>query len=319
MLDILTIVSPIYLIVLVGFALTRMGIFAKPDLRVLGSFVINIALPALLFRSLSQRRIGDILNPTYLGAYLGGSLLVIGIGYLWGRRVSRKPAVTSTFYAMGMSCSNSAFIGYPILLLTLPTIAGVAVALNMIVENLFVIPLLLLMAEHGRGGEGQWRVIGQSFVRLAKTPLIIGLVAGLLVSVLGWQLPAAFTQTVNMFANASGALSLFVIGGTLVGLPLQGMGRQVSPIVVGKLVLHPLLVLLLLAALPYLGFPAIEPPLHMAAVLMAAMPMMSIYPTLAQAYRQEDFSSAALLVATTASFFTLSTLLWVFRHFAVFH
>ena len=50
------------------------------------------------------------------------------------------------------------------------------------------------------------------------------------------------------------------------------------------------------------------------AVLMAAMPMMGIYLILAQANGQEDFSAAALLVTTLGSFFTLSGLLWVFRH-----
>ena len=49
----------------------------------------------------------------------------------------------------------------------------------------------------------------------------------------------------------------------------------------------------------------------MAAVLLAAMPTMSIYPILAQAYGHEDRSAAALLIATIASFFTLSALLWL--------
>jgi uncharacterized membrane protein YfbV (UPF0208 family) len=46
---------------------------------------------------------------------------------------------------------------------------------------------------------------------------------------------------------------------------------------------------------------------------MAAMPMLSIYPILAQIYGQEDFSAAALLIATAASFYTLSGLLWALR------
>ena len=53
--------------------------------------------------------------------------------------------------------------------------------------------------------------------------------------------------------------------------------------------------------------------LKMAAILMAAMPMLFIYPILVQIYGQEDFSAAALLVATVASLFTLSGLLWVLR------
>jgi predicted permease len=144
--------------------------------------------------------------------------------------------------------------------------------------------------------------------------MVIGLVAGALISLLGWKLPEPVARTVNLFALSSSAISLLVIGGTLVGLPMQGMGRQIAPIVVGKLLLHPLAVFLAISALPLLGLPPMDASLRIGAVLMAAMPMMGIYPILAQAYGQEDFSAAALLVATILSFFTLSALLWVLRH-----
>jgi malonate transporter len=68
-----------------------------------------------------------------------------------------------------------------------------------------------------------------------------------------------------------------------------------------------------MALLPLLGLPALDPALAMAGVLMAAMPMLSIYPILAQAYGEEDLSATVLLLATIASFFTLSALLWLLR------
>ncbi|NVO07868.1 MAG: AEC family transporter [Rhodoferax sp.] len=313
MLDILAVTSPIYLIIALGFGLTRSALFAKTDMRVFGKFVINLALPALVFKALSQRQFGDIVNTGYLLAYLLGSLAVLGLGYCWASRVRALSPTTSTFYAMGMACSNSGFVGYPILLLTLAPVAGVALALNMLVENLVVIPLLLVLAERGRGSANPWHALAQSLAKLAKNPLFIALAAGMAVSLSGWKLPAPVAQTVGMFAAASGALSLFVIGGALVGLPLAGMGQRVWPIVLGKLVLHPLLVLLGILALPSLGFAPLAPDLRLAAVLLAAMPMMGIYATLAQAYGQEDFSAAATLLATVASFFTISGLLWVLR------
>jgi predicted permease len=150
--------------------------------------------------------------------------------------------------------------------------------------------------------------------RLATNPMIIGLVAGLLVSLSGLKLPEPVSRTVTLFAASSSAISLFVIGGTLVGLPMQGMARRVAPIVIGKLILHPLAVALAIFLLPRLGLAPLDPALRTAAVVMAAMPMLSIYATLAQAYGQEDFCAAALLVTTAASFLSLSGLLWMLRH-----
>lgn len=313
MLDILAITTPIYVLILLGYALTRIGLFAKVEMRVLGKFVINLALPALLFKALSQRSLGEILNVTYLLGYFLGSLAMIVVGYVWSRRVTRLNRTASAVSAMGVSCSNSGYVGYPILLLTLAPVAGVSLALNMVVENLLIIPLLLFLADRGRESGNQWRSLTRSLARLVRNPLILGMLAGLTVPLLGLSLPAPAVRTVDMLAAACSGLALFVVGGTLVGVPLQGVGVRLVPIVVGKLILHPLLVFIALSALPLLGFDAIDPVLGMAAVLLAAMPMMGIYPTLAQAYGQEDLSAVALLVTTFASFFTLSGVLWLLQ------
>ena len=312
MLEILGITGPIYIAIFFGYLATRKGLFAKADMQVFGKFVINLALPAMLFNALAQRRLSEIVNLSYMLAYALGSLAVIGLALWWARRVAGQTRIAATFYAMGMSCANSGFVGYPILLLTFAPVAGVALALNMLVENVLIIPLLLALADRAHGETGPLhRMVWQSLKRLAANPMIMGLAAGFLASMLEWTPPGPVTRTINLFAGASGVLSLFVIGGSLVGLLAHGMARQISPIVVGKLILHPALVAAALWALPWAGLPAVEPGLRTAAVLMAAMPMMGIYPILALRFKQEGFCAAALLAATTASFFTVSGLLWL--------
>jgi hypothetical protein len=74
--------------------------------------------------------------------------------------------------------------------------------------------------------------------------------------------------------------------------------RRISPIVLGKLLLHPLLIFLLLHFL--LPVPAW---LQVAAVLFACAPMMSIYPIMGQKYGHEGLCAATLLAATVTSFF----------------
>jgi hypothetical protein len=52
-------------------------------MQVIGRFVINLAIPAILFKVSSERELGEIFNPGYLLAYLSSSLLVVGGGYFW--------------------------------------------------------------------------------------------------------------------------------------------------------------------------------------------------------------------------------------------
>jgi len=240
MLNILAIIAPIYILILIGFATTRAGLFAKADMRVFGKFVINLALPALLLRALSQRQVGEILNVSYLLAYCIGSWAVIGLGYAWCRRVSRLNPATSAFYAMGMSCANSGFIGYPILLLTLAPVAGVSLALNMVVENLLVIPFLLFMAERKPGSAGRWQTLGKALARLICNPLILGLLAGLTVSVLGLTLPAPVTRTVD---TLTGRLNLLLAWQTHVspGFPGCGCYMRLLHFCLGGSMAHPYL------------------------------------------------------------------------------
>jgi predicted permease len=310
-LEILGITGPIYLAIALGYLATRQGVFVQSDMQVFGKFTIHLALPALLFNALSQRSVGEILNADYLLAYALGSMAVIGGGLFWARQVKGHSLSYSSMMAMGMSCPNSGFVGYPIMLLSFGPVAGVALALNMVVENLLMIPFLLAVADADGGQSGRWKqVLWQTLKNLAKNPMIWGIVGGFLFSLSGWTMPAPLGRTVNLFAQASAALSLFVIGGSLVGLKAEGLKGPVTQIVVGKLLVHPLVMWGVLVWL----VPIADPALRSAALLTGALPMLGIYTILSQRHGHGAVSAAALLVTTVGSFFTLSGLLWGLQH-----
>jgi malonate transporter len=318
-LDILAITGPIYLCIALGFAAVRWRLFTPADMRLLGRFVIQIALPALLFNALASRPLAEVLQPGYLLVYGVGSVALL-LASLWtARRVQGRGLSESAYMAMGMSCCNSGYVGYPVLLLALGPVAGVALAMNLLVENLVKLPLLMTLADAGAAGasRGTWRhALRQTAGRLVRNPMIVAIGLGFCVALLGWQLPAVLSRTVNLFAAASGGLALFVIGGTLVGLQVRGLRRQVAQIAVGKLLLHPAAVWAAVSLLPLLGLPPLGVDLRAAAVLAAAMPMLGIYPLLAQRHGFEGFTAAALLACTVASFFTITAILWLMRHSA---
>lgn len=77
MADILAITGPIFLLIGLGYASVRAGLYPKASLPALGGFVITFCIPALLLRSLSQRRWAEVANLDYLAAYALGSLAVL--------------------------------------------------------------------------------------------------------------------------------------------------------------------------------------------------------------------------------------------------
>lgn len=311
MLDILSITGPIYIAIALGWLATRAGLFDRGDMRVLGKFVLYVALPALLFDAVAKRRLDEILEWRYMAVFALGALATMAVGLWWMRRVARQPAVLSVVQTMGMCCPNSGFVGYPINLLLLGPVAGLILGMNMLVENLLLIPLMLALMD-AASGAGHWRaVVRGAAAGLLRNPMVLGLSAGLLVSLLGLPLPAVADRTVGLFAQASAAVSLFVIGGSLAGLRIKGLGAQVAQIAAGKLLVHPLLTVGALLALEALGMPPMDAALRTGVVLAAACPMFGIYPILAQKHGHDGLAAAALLGTTVASFFTISAALWL--------
>lgn len=307
MAGIFAITFPIFAIMALGFTTVRCGVFNKAEMRVLGRFVINLALPALIFKALSERPLAEIANGSYLLAYALGSLAVLALVAGTARFLQKKPLQVSAIHGMGVAMSNSGFIGYPIVLQLLGAPAAVALALCMVVENVLILPLCLALAESGAQAGGNLRTVVLGTLRgLFRNPLILTILAGFAFALLEVRLPLPVARGIEMIAMASAPLALFVIGGSLVGLELKGMGRDVAQVVVGKLVLHPLAVF---AAL--LLVPPIDPQLRMAAIAFASMPMLSIYPIVAMKYGQEVFCATAVLAATVTAFFSISGVLWI--------
>ena len=309
MLTILAVTGPIYLLILVGFLTVRMGLFHKPDLQVLGRYVVHLALPALVFRAVTQQHLAQAFRPDYLLVYGLGSLAAVITGLLACHHLLKQAPLARTVSVMGMACSNSGFIGYPILLLVLPEVANPVLALNMVIENLVVIPLMLMLAERAQHGAGGWQDLARIGLRVARNPLMMGLLTGLAVAVTDITLPTVMVRSIDMLAATCGAVSLIIIGGTLQGFPLRKAWRQATPILLGKLVLHPLCVALLAGLWPALSGSPLPGPLLAAAILSAAMPMFGIYPVLAQTYGDGERTSGALLSTTLLSFVTISALM----------
>ena len=80
------------------------------DSRALGGFVLRFAMPALIFKALASRPIGEIADIRYIAAYAGASLACFVLVYaLFSREAGARPAMR----ALGGSSPNSGFVGFP--------------------------------------------------------------------------------------------------------------------------------------------------------------------------------------------------------------
>lgn len=310
MLDILSLTGVIFVLIAIGYALAASSTFKPAHMQALTHYVVMLALPSLIFRAVATNPLERIINPAYMLSYLLASLLLYLSYHVWASRRHQRNAIDSTFTGMGVSCPNSGFMGYPIVLMILPSLASTALALNMIVENLSLIPLTLLLVERARhAGPLHWLAIVTIFRRLLLNPIMLGLIGGLTVSLLAIELPLIVARPVDLLAESSAAVSLIVIGGSIAGMPARSISFRLVPMICGKLLLHPLLFWLFAGVLASLGLSIGDDDLLKVGILMAAMPPMGIYPILAQRSGASDEHAVAMVLMTLCSFFTLSLLI----------
>lgn len=311
MLDILSATVPIFLIVGLGFAVTRVGVLKRQDMSVLSTYVVKLALPTLIFVNLLGRSFADILNPTYLLVYAITAIVLVALGIGWGRARGATAVRTATV-SFAMAGTNNGFVGFPIFLLVLPGVAGLAVGMDMLVDNILIIPVALAMYESVAGSHHpNWvrRLTGIA-LRVATHPMVIALIAALALTALGVQLPSMIERAVTLLANSSSAVALFSIGGMLVGLKLRGQVADLVAAVGGKLVLAPAVAVALVVLLPLGGLPELSPELRAAAILTTALPSMSSVGAFAEQHGDGDFGAASMMLSTVVAFVTLTG--WMF-------
>ncbi len=310
--DILTITFPIYAAIAIGYLVVRNGWFSPADMRSFGKYVMNIALPALLFNAVASRDLAEVFHGGYLLAYGLGGVATIIIAFAWFS-ITAPDKPRRAIAVMGSSCPNSGFIGYPLMLLSFPELAGQVLAMNMLVELVLLIPICLILIDMARAGEHRSLAhqVMVNLVSVLRRPMVIGLLLGLVVSGLNLQMPRALDTLFGMVAASASALSLIVIGGSLVGLSMRGNRALALQISTVKLLVFPAMTFLVVVALPLVGVAALSPELFAAVILSAAISMFGIYTVLAQESGLEGLASIAMLIATSAAFVTLSLLLLV--------
>lgn len=308
MLNILSTTAPIFILIALGYLATRSGLMPREMVPGLGRLVLYFTFPALVFSTLLRANISEIIEPAFLVIYGLGSFLTFCIGLYISRLWPRQQSVAGGIKALGMSLPNSAFIGYPVLMQVFGETPAVAFSMALMIENIIIFPLAMTVVEYSSGKKQSDNSLLQIWStvlkRVFKNPIILSIAAGLLASIISLELPAIVDRSLQMLSSASIAVALFYIGGTLVGSSLRANTQEMSGVVIGKLILHPVLVALLVWLLP-----DFDRTLQLSAIILAAMPMMTMYPVIGSGFGYQKFCANTLLVTTVMSFITISIVL----------
>ena len=286
-----------------GYITGRFKLLPATASEVLSRFVFVIALPALIFVSLSSITLAEFFNWRYIGVLGGGMLVMFCIGMTVARWIFPGSLTAISLHGLTAMYSSTAYIGLPLVLTVFGDAARVPGIIGAIITGLVFSPLAIVLAEIDRSRGNRFRVWPPLFHVLTRPP-IIAVVAGLSVSATGIDLPLPVTTFFELLGGAFVPCALFAAGLFIAGCSVHGATTEISWLVFAKLFLHPLITWWL----AYRVF-ELEGILPAVAVVQAALPSGVPVFVLAQQYKTfVTRSSAAIVLSTAISVVTLSAL-----------
>ena len=200
---------PDFVLILIGFLLMRFTEWGTQFWGGLEKLVYYVLFPALLFHATARTQLDFGSTGLMLQAALGASVAAIALGWL-ARPLFHAPPMAFESGVQTAFRFNS-YIGLAIA----SRLGGEAGTSLMALIIGFAVPLCNMAAVHAlahkKGGLAK---------ELAKNPLLLATVGGLLFNLLGLQLPEVIGATLSRMANASIAAGLLTVGA---GLRLAGL------------------------------------------------------------------------------------------------
>ena len=250
---------PDLLLIVCGYLICRYTPLDRPIWDAAERLVYHVLFPALLFTSIvrNPQRPGELLPL----AAAGVAVVLLGVALAYALR--RWPGVDPALHASGAQTAFR-FNSYVALALSerLAGAQGLAWIALIIALCVPVVNVAAVWPLASHGGRGLAR-------ELARNPLILATLGGLLFNLLGLRLPDLAMQTANRIGSAALPLGLMAVGaGLRLGALREGPGLATALLAIRHAVLP-------LAAIPLVLALGLPPAQQAVVVAFAAMPTAS--------------------------------------------
>ncbi len=306
----ISVVAPVFGIILTGYLAGRSGVLGTDTAVALNRFVYFFSLPVVLFVFTARAPLEEIVNLPFLGIFIGGSLLTLVVALICGRIWFRGGLEALSLQGLAAVFANTTYLGVPLFAAAygpdgvLPAIIATVAA-----NTLFITGTLVALEIARADAASAQRIARRVITTLACNPLLVAPFLGIAISALEWPIPKAIASYLDLLASAAGPTALFALGLSLVGRKLQGDAVEIGWLVFVKLVIHPALTFVLAAMV--LGMANAW---SQAAVVLAALPVGALVFVIAQQYEvYVQRASSAIVLSTALSVFTVSFLLIVLK------
>lgn len=301
---------PVFFTMLLGVLFRKIGLFDDALATKLNRFVFQVALPVLLFQDISGADFYEVWDTTFVLFCFGATLLSIGISIVLSYMMkdkSRQGEFIQASYRSSAAILGIAFI---------QNIYGSSgMAPLMIIGS---VPLYNMMAvvvlsffKPNRGKMNR-KLLLETGKGILTNPIIIGIVVGLIWSVLRIPQPEILQKTVKNVSALATPLGLMAMGAAF---DLKKAIAGIRPVLLAAFMKLAGLAALFLPAAIALGFR--ESYLVAILIMLSSPATVSCYIMAKNMGHEGSFSSSAVMLTTLCSAFTLTGWLYLLRSLAL--
>lgn len=294
-------VLPMCLIMALGYGTRRLGWIRREEISAINKIAFRIFLPCLLYYNVYCSDLSGSFDPLLMAYAVGGVLLTFGLSLGYTLLTEKLPERRGVMI-QGMFRSNYVIMGIPVAtaLLGADQLGTVSILIAVVVPLFNMLSVVVLEVFRGQKPK-PLHILGQ----IAKNPLVIGSVLGILTLAAGIRLPHILEQTIQNISAIASPLQLFLLGAFFQFFGLKTYRRELVTVSAAKLIVAPGLFLGLGALLGFRGVAFVS------LIGVFASPTAVNSFTMAQ-QMGGDAELAGDIVVTTSAVSILTMFLWIF-------
>ena len=230
----------LFILVIIGYYLSKKKMMDADFDRKLSGLVINVTCPSLILSSVMGDTLPDktLILPLLVVGF-ATYVVLIGLAFLFPRYLPVKLSDRG-IYSFMLAFGNVGFIGYPI-------VASIFGASAVFYASILNFPSTLLIFVFGTlfisGGQGKMRFDW----RTLYCPAMIASYLSILIVVTGWVPPRVISTPFVLLGNVTVPAALLIIGSSIARVPIRRMFGNMAIYLMSalRLMLVPLLILYL--------------------------------------------------------------------------
>ena len=299
---------PIFLVMLLGYILKNVHMLAEDFVTTANTLNFKVTLPVLLFLDISTANIRDVWDGSYVLFCSGVTTLCFFT--IWGlsKLLIKKKELIGAFVQASFR-SSAAVLGIAFIQ-NMYGSSGMAPLMIVGTVPLYNIYSVLVLTFEARRDDEEIDTsrLTSAIKNIITNPIILGILAGLVVSVSGITFPVMVNKTLSSIASLATPLALIALGAGFEG---KGALSKIKPTMVAsfiKLLLQPAIIL------PFAIICGFEQEKLVAILIMLASPTtVSCYIMAKNMNNDGTLTSSIIVMTTFLSAFTLTAWIYLLR------